>query len=462
MKFQPLDLNGFTYAISLLSQKIAEKFNSLAKVARSGNYIDLTNRPEIPPAVSVKGNAETTYRTGEVNLTPENIGIGVMQGATATTAGKAGLVPAPEAGDNIKYLNGAGEYDYLGTLYSQSEVPSEGWYRFIKRNGGGEEPSFGHESGIIQIKRSYSTLDTESYILTFTSAWKNKVAFHCIGRYVNAKAIPKLRLAKDAENLYFELYYSGERQNTITILSALNANSARQFKSVDFEPATDDETVLSEYTIPDRDDIDTSKSLTRFGEIPEKADLNTYITPGNYSCNDSTKAAGLQNCPLKRAFTMEVSYATGQSSYIKQVFHEYSGNSIIIRMRNSSGTWSSPMNYYAAAGTPLANRFWITGDDGVPKWGYVSMDFGTYPSSTAVNDAVKDILLNKMPKNISYSTVNGHFVCGSAYSILIQCHSSGDYGSAILFGYGMQSVKVYLMKSRVVSVASIDLEFTSV
>lgn len=47
---------------------------SLATVATSGSYNDLTNKPTIPPAVSVKGNAESSYRTGQVNLTPANIG----------------------------------------------------------------------------------------------------------------------------------------------------------------------------------------------------------------------------------------------------------------------------------------------------------------------------------------------------------------------------------------------------
>ena len=40
----------------------------------SGSYNDLSNKPTIPAAVAVKGNAESTYRTGNVNLTPANIG----------------------------------------------------------------------------------------------------------------------------------------------------------------------------------------------------------------------------------------------------------------------------------------------------------------------------------------------------------------------------------------------------
>ena len=47
---------------------------SLSAVATSGSYNDLSSKPSIPAAVAVKGNAESSYRTGNVNLTPANIG----------------------------------------------------------------------------------------------------------------------------------------------------------------------------------------------------------------------------------------------------------------------------------------------------------------------------------------------------------------------------------------------------
>ncbi len=54
--------------------KIKKYFSDLKTVAFTGNYNDLGNKPTIPAAVAVKGNAESTYRVGNVNLTPENIG----------------------------------------------------------------------------------------------------------------------------------------------------------------------------------------------------------------------------------------------------------------------------------------------------------------------------------------------------------------------------------------------------
>lgn len=56
--------------------KIAKWFADLKTVAFSGSYNDLSNKPTIPAAVAVKGNAETAYRTGNVNITPANMGLG--------------------------------------------------------------------------------------------------------------------------------------------------------------------------------------------------------------------------------------------------------------------------------------------------------------------------------------------------------------------------------------------------
>ena len=60
--------------LSLIFGKIKKFFSDLKAVAFSGSYNDLSDKPSIPAAVAVKGNAENTYRTGNVNLTPANIG----------------------------------------------------------------------------------------------------------------------------------------------------------------------------------------------------------------------------------------------------------------------------------------------------------------------------------------------------------------------------------------------------
>ena len=60
--------------LSVIFGKLMKWFADLKTVAFSGKYTDLTDKPTIPAAVRVKGDAENAYRTGNVNLTAENIG----------------------------------------------------------------------------------------------------------------------------------------------------------------------------------------------------------------------------------------------------------------------------------------------------------------------------------------------------------------------------------------------------
>lgn len=69
--------------IPTLFGKIKKWFTDLKEIAFSGSYNDLSDTPTIPAAVSVKGNNETAYRTGEVNLTAEDIGAVTTDGDTA-------------------------------------------------------------------------------------------------------------------------------------------------------------------------------------------------------------------------------------------------------------------------------------------------------------------------------------------------------------------------------------------
>lgn len=73
--------NGDNYFTIL--GKIKKFFSDLKNVAFTGEYQDLEGKPEIPAAIAVKGNAETNYRTGNVNLTPDDIGAATSADLTA-------------------------------------------------------------------------------------------------------------------------------------------------------------------------------------------------------------------------------------------------------------------------------------------------------------------------------------------------------------------------------------------
>lgn len=71
-------------SVKTLFGRISKWLKDLKAVAFSGSYTDLSDKPTIPPATAVKGNAEITYRTGNVNLTPANIGLGNVNNTSDT------------------------------------------------------------------------------------------------------------------------------------------------------------------------------------------------------------------------------------------------------------------------------------------------------------------------------------------------------------------------------------------
>ena len=95
---------------------------TLASVATSGDYSDLSNTPTIPTVndatltITQNGTSVGTFTANAssdvtVNLTDTTYTSFV--GADGSTAGSSGLVPAPGATDNTKYLKGDGNFSQV-------------------------------------------------------------------------------------------------------------------------------------------------------------------------------------------------------------------------------------------------------------------------------------------------------------------------------------------------------------
>ena len=325
------------------------------------------------PIKGIKGNAETTYRTGDVNLTPENLGIDIMQGSTTTTPGKAGLVPAPGTGNPDAVLKSNGTWAE-GTYRSLGEVSASGWYRIFSKTTSAVAGS--GDAFMLTVSRGYSNNPPENFRVVCSTKYNSvQWCWHTLSSMVtSSKFVDKVRAAKKGNLLYIEVHYTASVRNTISFEMLYNSGfgtfSQEPRQALNFEPAEANETVVSEYTIPDKDDFETSKSLTRFEEIPEGADLNSekYAVPGNYMCSSNDAAQTLKNCPFNLAFTMTVKYGNGFPDYCIQTFETYRANGIAKRFRNSKKEWETPLYYYPSLGTPPANKLWGTDANGNVGW----------------------------------------------------------------------------------------------
>lgn len=94
-------------------------------------------------------------------------------------------------------------------------------------------------------------------------------------------------------------------------------------------------------------------------EIPANANLNDYITVGNYYCAASINAPTLVNCPTNHAFTLKVINSTG-IGYPAQILRVYLSDETYYRHYDpSTFTWSDWVK--SATETDLANYLPLRG-----------------------------------------------------------------------------------------------------
>ena len=135
-----LKINGVDIATEV-NQKVNS--SALAKVATSGSYNDLKNKPS---------------------------SLSVFKGATSSANGTSGLVPQPNKGDNQKWLSGDGTWK-LGT---QLEVTVE---KISKSATSPQSYSLGNNyTAIIVFVNSVLAVDGDSYGIVGT----NKLVFNDI------------------------------------------------------------------------------------------------------------------------------------------------------------------------------------------------------------------------------------------------------------------------------------------
>lgn len=95
------------------------------------------------------------------------------------------------------------------------------------------------------------------------------------------------------------------------------------------------------------------KSIGGGTEVTKNADLNSYITIGNYICSMSSVAQTLTNCPISKAFVMTVGYAHGGSEYISQEITQFDTGVKYYRFYDAiSKVWSDWIVTYSTSNKP--------------------------------------------------------------------------------------------------------------
>ena len=302
----------------------------------------------------------------------------IMQGATTTTAGKAGLVPAPGTGNPDAVLKSNGTWGE-GIYRALGEASASGWYRIFSKTTNAVAGS--GDSFMLTVSRGYSNNPPENFRIVCSTRYNSdNWNWHTLTCMVSGtKFVDKVRAAKKDKKLYIEIHYAANTRDTISFELLYNSGfgtfSQEPRQGLNLELAEEDEIVVSEHTIPVKDDFDTSKSLTRGIKILDNSNLksDTYCIPGNYYSGDSNAIKNYTNRPMQltSAFRLYVSYGVNDDYYIQQRFEDLLGRVIVVRTkygRGSSATWSDEYAYYPSVGTPPANKLWGTDSSGNVGW----------------------------------------------------------------------------------------------
>lgn len=98
-------------------------------------------------------------------------------------------------------------------------------------------------------------------------------------------------------------------------------------------------------------------------QILNNADMNNYVTPGNYFCVSNAVAGTLSNCPFTHAFNLKVEFSNG-AGLPCQIYREYDTGRIAYRVQptSSSSSWSQYV-YFSDDATIFAGTSIKSGDD---------------------------------------------------------------------------------------------------
>lgn len=308
-------------------------------------------------------------------------------GATSTTAGVHGYVPAPAAGDQDKFLMASGVWAYM-LAASQT---------FTLDNVSNTSGSYTHTTSIESVSADMKAIMLElgnpaAFLADISVTCSNGgITLTCSS--VSGTSTVKVSVLKQADgsghvsSTEFDIL-----ANRIGTLSSLTTTDKTNLVSAVNEVKGDIPSVINNLT---SDSTTSALSAAQGGtlnsktdgiEIPANADLNNYTTPGTYYCTSSANAQTISNKPssIAIAFTMQV-YRKSNVTY-NQILHGYGTNGGAVFARTSTSAGWQPWFSYSYDIDSLNSKITpITG--AVAPRGLVAVDCNAVTESSIIRTA---------------------------------------------------------------------------
>lgn len=162
--------------------KVNNTLDSKASSSHTHSYTSLTDKPTIPVAVAVKGNAESSYRTGNVNITPANIGLGNVNNTAdsvknVSTAESCRTLGYKTDADVLTLANAYHNFTFVNNATSDAIMPNAGeWVYFVMGDNNQRHIHFAVEysTGKMYLRRSFqSTWQSRWYPILVNDMYHN-------------------------------------------------------------------------------------------------------------------------------------------------------------------------------------------------------------------------------------------------------------------------------------------------
>jgi len=286
-------------------------------VPPTGNYIDLLNKPSIN-GVTLIGNKTTSDLHFPVYTD--------MTGASASTAGTSGLVPAPAAGDQEKFLRGDGVWGVVETTDTKYTAGANIAIDANDNNKISVSSGSAGQTFFLKSDGNGGATWSSALVRSVNNRTGDLIMYPQIGSGANALFFSPQMSASDASGDYSEAHGYQTK-------SAGNGGVTFGYKTKTGANAAYAEAHGSETTASGNYSVAFGGGTTAYGANSFAVGLGT-MARGDYSF-----AAGDRNQAIGQG-----SFAVGNQSYANGVYSFASGAS------NANGNYSFAANYGGATG----------------------------------------------------------------------------------------------------------------
>ena len=326
----------------------------------------------------VKGNKETIYRMGNVNITPDNIGAVNIEGGNisdtivnfqqatertnitpgdtmSTVAGKVSKMNTDLETNLFNDLKGPVQEQINGQrIFTKTKMLSaEGWYRifeFTMNNSISSSADVGitGDSFLLQLSRNYNNNVTESAQVAISLAYNKQCDYEILSIAKSADVIDQIRITYSEETAsgFLEIHYSVSVANAVSyrIMHECFVHDDDIARAINFDLATENEEVVSTFVLSEANSRRTDVKNGIRNIVTGDINIDDYFDSahiGSWAHYDGVVSGLPGNINGIGAWDTSYSIGDGDPNYMRQIYFPYNDSKFAMREKRGKNTQPS-------------------------------------------------------------------------------------------------------------------------